>query len=111
LVQGEGEAPAVPAAAPARATLVVREDGQANTVPLDHEVITIGRLSDCDVVVADKGASRRHAQLRSKDGVWTLTDLGSTNGTRLNGQTVQTRALEDGDRITIGTTVLEFQQG
>ena len=55
-------------------------------------------------MLKDKGASRRHAQIRTKDGVATLTDLGSTNGTRLNGQTVQTRALEDGDRITIGTT-------
>ena len=111
LVQGEHKSAAVPAPAPARASLVVREGGESRTVQLDHEVLTIGRLSDCEVVVADKGASRRHAQLRSKDGVWTLTDLGSTNGTRLNGQTVQTRALEDGDRITIGTTVLEFQQG
>jgi pSer/pThr/pTyr-binding forkhead associated (FHA) protein len=42
--------------------------------------------------------------------VWTLTDLGSTNGTQLNGQTVQQRALADGDRITIGTTVLEFRE-
>ena len=41
----------------------------------------------------------------------TLTDLGSTNGTRLNGKTVQTGALEDGDRITIGTTTLEFRRG
>ena len=41
----------------------------------------------------------------TQDGTYTLTDLGSTNGTRLNGQTIQTRELADGDRITIGTTV------
>ena len=67
-------------------------------------------MSDCDVVLKDKGASRRHVQLRTSEGVTTLTDLGSTNGTRLNGQTVQSGALSDGDRITIGTTVLEFRR-
>ena len=41
---------------------------------------------------------------------FTLTDLGSTNGTRLNGQTVQSRRLEDGDRITIGVTILDFRR-
>ena len=60
--------------------------------------------------MTDKGASRRHAQIRMKDGHYTLTDLGSTNGTRLNGQTVQSRELADGDRITIGTTVLEYRR-
>jgi pSer/pThr/pTyr-binding forkhead associated (FHA) protein len=73
-------------------------------------VLTIGRLPDCDVVLKDKGASRRHAQLRVDDDVVTLTDLGSTNGTRLNGQQVQTRVLQDGDKITVGTTVLEFRR-
>jgi pSer/pThr/pTyr-binding forkhead associated (FHA) protein len=46
-----------------------------------------------------------------KDGEAVLTDLGSTNGTKLNGQQIQTRALGDGDRITIGTTLLEFRRG
>jgi pSer/pThr/pTyr-binding forkhead associated (FHA) protein len=59
--------------------------------------------------VHDSGASRRHAEIREQDGVWTLTDLGSTNGTQLNGQVVQRRELGEGDRITIGTTVLEFR--
>jgi pSer/pThr/pTyr-binding forkhead associated (FHA) protein len=101
-----------PVAAPsARPSILVHEDGADRTVPLAKEVVTIGRLAECDIVLKDKGASRRHAQVRVKDGVATLTDLGSTNGTRLNGQTVQTRALEDGDLITIGTTTLEFRRG
>ena len=108
----EGPEKIEPVAEPARRpTLVVHEEGGARTVPLAKEVVTVGRLGECDVVLKDKGASRRHAQLRTKDGVVTLTDLGSTNGTRLNGQTVQTRALEDGDRITIGMTTLEFRRG
>jgi hypothetical protein len=93
-----------------RLSLVVHEDGQERTVPLTNELITIGRLPGSEVVLKDKGASRRHAQIRLKDDDATLTDLGSTNGTRLNGQTIQSRPLHDGDRITIGSTLLEFRR-
>jgi hypothetical protein len=106
LVEGEDDE----AAGAGRAAVVVREDDRERTVPLSSETVTIGRLADCDVVLRDKGASRKHAQLKLRDGTWTLTDLGSTNGTRLNGQTVQSRELSDGDRITIGTTVIEFRR-
>jgi hypothetical protein len=92
-----------------RGSVVVQEDGDERTIPLGADTVTIGRLADCDIVLKDKGASRKHAQLKRRDGRWTLTDLGSTNGTRLNGQTVQTRELADGDKITIGTTVIEFR--
>jgi hypothetical protein len=92
------------------ASVLVREDGKERLVPLSSNVVTIGRLADCDVVLKDKGASRKHAQLKVRNGTWTLTDLGSTNGTRLNGQTVQARELTDGDTITIGSTVIEFRR-
>jgi len=104
----EGDQP--PESAAATAQLVVHHDGATRAVPLNKEVVTIGRLADSDVVLEDKGASRRHAQVRTKGGVSTLTDLGSTNGTKLNGQQIQTRTLEDGDRITIGTTLIEFRR-
>lgn len=90
--------------------MVVREDGGERMVALSSDTVTIGRLADCDVVLKDKGASRKHAQLKRRDGTWTLTDLGSTNGTRLNGQTVQSRELSDGDTITIGMTVIVFRR-
>jgi hypothetical protein len=107
----EGEEPEL-APVPARpANLVVREPAGVRTVSLANDTVTLGRMTESDIVLQDKGASRRHAQLRRKDGTWSITDLGSTNGTRLNGQTVQTRELHDGDKITIGTTVLEFHQG
>ena len=107
LVEGEDQE----AAGGGRASVVVREDGGERTVALSSDTVTIGRLADCDVVLHDKGASRKHAQLKLRDGVWSLTDLGSTNGTRLNGQTIQSRELSDGDRITIGNTLLEFRRG
>lgn len=106
LVEGADDDPT----AGARASLVIREDGDERTVPLTSDSVTVGRLADCDVVLTDKGASRKHAQLRFRDGSWVLTDLGSTNGTRLNGQTIQSRELADGDKVTIGTTVLEFRR-
>jgi FHA domain-containing protein len=106
LVEGEDDDPT----AASRASVVVREGGGERTVALASDTVTIGRQADCDVVLKDKGASRKHAQLKLRDGVWTLTDLGSTNGTRLNGHTIQSRELADGDKITIGTTVVEFRR-
>jgi hypothetical protein len=106
----EGKEKIEPAAASAAASLDVNEGGDHRTVPLKGEVVTIGRLPDCDVVLKDKAASRHHAQIKAKDGHFTLTDLGSTNGTRLNGQTIQSRLLEDGDRISIGATNLDFRR-
>jgi hypothetical protein len=106
----EGEEQVAPAPAGTGATLLIHEGGSTRTVRVGGGTVTIGRLPECEVVIHDPGASRRHAQLREQQGVWTLTDLGSTNGTQLNGQTVQQRALADGDRITIGTTVLEFRE-
>jgi pSer/pThr/pTyr-binding forkhead associated (FHA) protein len=72
--------------------------------------VSIGRLSECDVVVNDPGASRRHAEVRSDNGRYVLTDLGSTNGTKVNEATITERELAPGDRITIGHTVLEFRR-
>ncbi len=114
LVQGEQPvaAPAAPASVPAkRAQLRVREDGTERAVPVDKELLTIGRLSECDIVINDTGASRRHAQIRTIDGVSTLTDLGSTNGTKVNGRDVQSTALSDGDRITVGATQIDYRSG
>lgn len=108
LVEGEEKVKPAPTAG---AWLEIAGDGAERSVVLTTDVITIGRLPECDVPLADKGASRRHAQIRMKDDRYTLTDLGSTNGTRLNGQTIQSRELADGDRITIGATTLEFRRG
>jgi hypothetical protein len=111
LVQGEQpiERPAAPAAKPTNAQLRVHEEGGERAVPIDKELVTIGRLGECDVVVDDNGASRRHAQIRTIEGVSTLTDLGSTNGTKVNGRDVQSAELADGDRITVGATQIDYR--
>jgi pSer/pThr/pTyr-binding forkhead associated (FHA) protein len=76
--------------------------------PLTGAVTTLGRDEGCTIVVDDAGASRRHAEIRiSHDGPHLqviLRDLGSTNGTYLNGEQVGSEELRDRDRITMGRT-------
>jgi hypothetical protein len=69
----------------------------------------IGRQQGCQVVLTDAAASRRHAQVANDNGVFTLTDLGSTNGTLVNGARATSVVLQPGDRITIGATTLELR--
>lgn len=78
-------------------------------VVLGEDPLTIGRLPECDVTLADKNVSRRHAEVRRKDGDIVVVDLGSTNGTRVNGAGVKERVLADGDVITVGGTQLRFE--
>jgi Protein of unknown function (DUF3662)/FHA domain len=70
----------------------------------------IGRSRDCDVVLEDSSVSRRHAELRPEDGSWTIEDLGSTNGIRVNGLVVDgVHRLRSGDRIEMGSTEMLFE--
>lgn len=89
------------------AASIVLADGER--IVLGPEPITIGRLPESAVVVTDPNASRRHAEIRRSGNDVVVVDLGSTNGTRVNGATVKERKLVDGDEIVIGTTVLRFQ--
>ena len=77
---------------------------------LAKDRIALGRLPESDIMLSDPGASRRHAEIRQQNGEWMIADLGSTNGTMVNELTVGERPLHDGDRITIGRTVLEFRR-
>jgi len=89
------------------AASVVLADGAR--VVLGPEPITIGRLPESSVVITDPNASRRHAEIRRVGNDVVVVDLGSTNGTRVNGAAVRERKLADGDQIVIGTTVLRFE--
>lgn len=93
------------------ASLVAVTRGQPERVfPLLKERVIIGRLADSDVVVADPGVSRQHAEVRREKDGYVITDLGSTNGTMVNEAVIGERTLQPGDRITIGRTVLEFRR-
>jgi len=78
-------------------------------VELGESPLVIGRLPECEIVLADPNVSRRHAELRRDGDAVVLTDLGSTNGTRVNGVTVREQHLASGDEITLGSTVLVLE--
>jgi pSer/pThr/pTyr-binding forkhead associated (FHA) protein len=123
---GESQQPPSPAAAapPARsripatppdpgrpvpAVLTVREGSNANQVFwLDGRQTTLGRASDSEIAIADSRMSRHHCQLYWADGDYVLEDLGSSNGTFVNGEPIMVTRLQDGDRISLGHTMLEF---
>lgn len=80
-------------------------------VVLDRDKVTLGRLPECELAVADPNVSRRHAEVRrGTDSTWLVADLGSTNGTKVNGVKISgTRQLSDGDEITVGSTTVRFE--
>jgi hypothetical protein len=85
-------------------------DGDGREWPLQAERSVIGRLSGSEVEIQDPGASRQHAEIRRQGADFVVVDLGSTNGTLVNDSPVSETKLEEGDRITIGRTVLEFRR-
>lgn len=76
---------------------------------LSKRVSTLGRSRECDVVVPDPNASRTHAEVRHIGLDYYLVDMGSTNGTEVNGQLVKRHALADGDTIVVGTTEIRVE--
>ncbi len=97
---------------------MVPEEGVASvTLPdgrrvlLEGGTLSIGRLPECDLAVADPNVSRHHAEVRrAADGNWVVVDVGSTNGTRVNGQRIGgSHQLQSGDEITVGSTNLRFE--
>lgn len=126
-----GTAPAAPAPAPARAPAPQRTEPprpaprrprvqdlpwlevDGERYPLMSAMTVLGRDESADVVLDDPGISRRHAEVRvTNDGphqVAHLRDLGSTNGSYVNGEQVDACPLHDGDRITVGRTSVIFR--
>jgi len=86
------------------------EDNAGRRFPLAGPVTTLGRSPNCDVHVPDKRASRRHAEVRWDGETCTLRDLGSANGTFLDGRRIITpQALRDGDEISIASATFTFR--
>jgi hypothetical protein len=131
--QAPGELESAPAAsapaAPVGATAVVRpETGSAGEGPrttgattltiratgrefvLAGERMVIGRLKTCDICLQDANASREHAAVEREGSGWAVEDLGSTNGTLLNGERASRARLRNGDVIAIGASELEFSE-
>jgi hypothetical protein len=85
------------------AMLILQRGGEAGlTWPLERQTVTIGRGNDCDIVLDDRQVSRVHARIIWNDNHYELEDLGSKNGTHLNGrEVVRAQPLRDGDEIQI----------
>jgi hypothetical protein len=90
-------------------------DVDGDRYPLLAALTTLGRDDSADVILDDPGISRQHTEIRvTSDGphlVTSIRDLGSTNGTFVNGERVTSQRLADGDRINVGRTALTFHAG
>ena len=88
---------------------VLREiapDGSQRQLTLDGGPVTIGRATDNNLVLVDSRVSRHHGRLQARSGALIYSDLGSTNGSWVNGVQVEEVVLGAGDRIEVGDTVL-----
>ena len=85
-------------------------EGRTERVTLVNRVMVIGRDPACEFHLDDAGVSRRHAQIRPVAGGYVIEDLGSKNGTQVNGATLAVVRLRDGDVIVCGTRSMVFRQ-
>ncbi len=91
--------------------IVLQGDDLGTSIPLEGKTVTVGRGTDCDLRLDDNLASRQHARLMTTAGgqIYCVCDLGSTNGTFVNGQLVEDpHTLVDGDKIRVGRHVFKF---
>ena len=77
---------------------------------VDRPSIVLGRSSKADIQLDQESVSRNHCKLINTGKSIMLRDLGSTNGTYVNGTVVSEHALRDGDRISLGSTIVEFRR-
>jgi adenylate cyclase len=77
--------------------------GGGDAIPLEQEVMTIGRRPTCDIRLDFPNVSGTHAELSLKNGVWYIRDLGSTNGVKVNGERTLRRPLRPGDEICVAS--------
>jgi hypothetical protein len=100
---------AVPAA---KLQLVVRSGNAAGaSIPVQGTRLTAGRSSGCDLTIDDSTVSREHAAFVRRGPAWWVVDLGSTNGTRVNGARAAEHPLQPGDRVEFGDAVVELVGG
>ncbi len=90
-----------------RVGALVLTDGRR--IPLGEEIFSIGRLPDCDLTIDDALASRRHCEIRPEPDGYRAVDLGSLNGTTVNGIKIGEHLLVDGDLLGVAAVALRFE--
>jgi hypothetical protein len=121
----EGAPEGVPAQAEPGATMVYRHEEESEPTAEPHAVALtvdgsrhevagsralLGRSKECDVRISDPNVSRRHAEVRQEGSNYWVVDLDSTNGVLVNGRRQKRAKLDDGDRITLGSTDIVFNR-
>ena len=105
MAAGEELSRPVPSGASIR---VMRGFYEGLEVPVDQDWLVIGRGRTADLTLSDPTISRAHAAIGFQQGDFFVQDLGSTNGTRVNGKREPRSALRDGDEVQLGKLLLRF---
>ncbi len=90
-------------------TLILKEGAAPVTLNLSDDVITLGRSKENNIVLKNIKSSRRHARIERIGATYQITDLGSGNGTKVNGKKIDFHTLEQGDEIKIGDAILTLK--
>lgn len=90
--------------------VILRGRRRGRDYRIDKDVSVLGRDGTCDFVVEDDTVSRQHVRIRNDSGKFVLFDLGSGNGTHLNGEQIQRAELQDGDVIKVGDSLILFKE-
>jgi pSer/pThr/pTyr-binding forkhead associated (FHA) protein len=89
--------------------VLLKKNGSKKAFPLPSSVTVIGRRSNCDLYIPLTSVSRKHCQLNCREGTLKIRDLGSRNGTYVNGKRVDEAEIKAGDYVTVGPLTFAFQ--
>ncbi len=85
--------------------------GGGDPIPMAQEVMSVGRRESCDICLAFNNVSGLHCEFSFRSGLWTVRDMGSSNGTKVNGVRMLSRTLKPGDEVGIAghKFVIEYE--
>src|SRR6516162_7797793 len=109
LIEGRPDVPGPRSGEETMLTLILKEGAAPVTLNLSDDVITLGRSKENNIVLKNIKASRRHARIERIGATYQITDLGSGNGTKVNGKKIDFQALNKGDEIAIGDARLTLK--